>query len=147
MTIRLVLAEDQAMVLGAFAQLLALELISNTDYSAILAHDIRAELARRQTAFRLVLATRLNVPYQVHMAEGGQYVWMRLPALTRFGAGELFEKLLGAGVVVAPGAVFFSEEHKETDEAWRSMRISLTAPAADLEYGAGRIAEVVNGLH
>ena len=130
-----------------FPQLLALELISNTDYSAILAHDIRAELARRQTAFRLVLATRLNVPYQVHMAEGGQYVWMRLPALTRFGAGELFEKLLGAGVVVAPGAVFFSEEHKETDEAWRSMRISLTAPAADLEYGAGRIAEVVNGLH
>lgn len=87
---------------------------------------------------------RKDIPYYFHIAEGGmfQWIWFKDLPISDF---ALYERLKSKGVYITPGCFFFSGVDKKT---WKHtsecVRLSLTAPEADLVRGLKILCDTVN---
>jgi DNA-binding transcriptional MocR family regulator len=129
----------------------ALDLASSPVMQAALAHFCRSggydrhvrrigrELERRLGAAERALATHLPDGSTFTRPDGGFLLWVTLPAA--IDTLELLPAARAAGVVYAPGQMFFTEGRRSS-----SLRLSVSQAAPeDIERGVRTLAEVARG--
>lgn len=88
-----------------------------------------------------------EVPYRLHRSEGAFFLWLWLPELP-ITSEELYHRLKARGVLVISGHYFFFGLE---DQNWRHrdqcLRISFTAPEAQLRRGIETLADELKAVH
>uniref|UniRef100_B8HXJ6 Aminotransferase class I and II n=1 Tax=Cyanothece sp. (strain PCC 7425 / ATCC 29141) TaxID=395961 RepID=B8HXJ6_CYAP4 len=87
-----------------------------------------------------------ELPWFLHRGEGAIFAWLWLQDLP-ITDWELYQRLKQVGVIVVPGSTFFPGLTADWPHKQECLRISLTAPDADLEMGMQRLAKVVTELY
>jgi len=104
----------------------------------------RGQLAFAQASLRRELA---GLPFRMHVAEGGMFVWLWLPGLP-VSSQTLYERLKVAGLLVVPGEPFFIGVEPDSDwpHARECLRISCAQPQATLERAAQILGETLRAV-
>lgn len=92
----------------------------------------REQLNVLQNALRRELA---GLPYRMHLAEGGMFVWLWLPGLP-VSTSELYLALKADGLLVVPGEHFFMGGQEDWPHAHECLRLSCAQDSAVLVRAA-----------
>jgi valine--pyruvate aminotransferase len=87
-----------------------------------------------------------DLPWFLHKGEGAIFAWLWLKDLPCTDV-ELYHKLKEQDVIVVPGNTFFPGLAEPWSHTSQCLRISLTAPDADLTEGLKRLASVVKSVY
>lgn len=128
---------------GGIGPVLAHDLVASGAVIDLGAEVIRPWYEQRARAALQLLHEALHgLPYHVHRAEGGLFLWLWFPGLP-ITTLELYRRLKARGVVVVPGEHFFPGLRTPWRHRQECIRLTYAQPEDSVRRGVRALAEEV----